>query len=58
MQSVQKVLTAYVVEGKVVGAIFDVVLYLLIALGEIFYQDSCSVEVGNNLILIAVKTFL
>jgi len=38
--------------------VLTVILYFLVALGELLDQGRGAVEVGNNLVLITVKTFL
>ena len=58
MQRGQQALAGDVVEGQAVSAIGEVILYFLVALGELLDQGRGAVEVGNNLVLITVKTFL
>ena len=41
-----------------ISAIGEVILYFLVALCELLDQGRGAVEVGNNLVLITVKTFL
>ena len=58
MQRGQQALAGDVVESQAVSAIGEVILYFLVALGELLDQGRGGIEVGNNLVLITVKTFL
>jgi len=58
MQRGQQALAGDVVQGQAVGTLGEMILYFLIALSELFHQGRGAVEVGNNLVLITVKTFL
>ena len=54
----QQALPGYFVGGQAVGSLRQVFLYVLITLGQLFYQAGGGVEVGHHFALIAVETLL
>ncbi|MNC34074.1 hypothetical protein D3C75_824910 [compost metagenome] len=58
MQCSQQALASDFIEGQAVGAFSQVILYVLVALGQFLDQHGGAVEVGDHFVLVAVETLL
>lgn len=58
MQCSQQVLVGLFVQGQVLGVVGEVFLYVLVVLGQFFYEVGGGVEMGYDFVLIVVEVVL
>ncbi|MCY1188155.1 hypothetical protein D9M73_292240 [compost metagenome] len=58
MQRGQQALAGQLVQGQAAGAFRQMLLHLLVALGELLHQAGGGIEVSDHLALVGIETFL
>ena len=58
VQCSQQALASDFIQGQAVGAFGQVILHVLVALGQFLDQHGGAVEVGDHFVLVAVETLL